>query len=104
MISLHPTPSDLVLTLLPPPQLLVHWVQGVHSVQVGQPSALQARISQVSPGQPCRFVPFELRADCDGCGSRQSRIRFVVPPPQVAVHWKGRIEIPLLWKIARHFG
>ena len=74
--------THLVLTLLPPPQVLVHLVQGVHSVQVGHPSVLQGRISQVSPGQPCWFVPLEFLAD----GSRQSRIRFVVPPPQVAVH------------------
>ena len=76
------TEPHLVLTLLPPPQVFVHLVQGVHSVQVGQPSVLQGRISHVSPGQPCWFVPLEFLAE----GRRQSRIRFVVPPPQVAVH------------------
>ena len=79
----------LVLTLLPPPQVFVHLVQGVHSVQVGHPSVLHGRISHVSPGHLCRLVPFEFLATE---GSRQSRIRFVRPPPQVAVHWNWNKE------------
>merc|ERR1719341_1758267 len=79
LTSLSPThPSTLLgsthsltLLLFPPPQVLVHWVHSVQSVQTGHSWSLQVSVNSLSPVH-CR--PLRVRTHS---------LNFVlVPPPQ----------------------